>query len=95
MEWQARLEKIEKDARASTGRVAETAGWATRTPLQWVYNEWNPEQKKALPLPSSRDNLPHDDAKKAVAQRSKTQQRTAQYTDSRVSNRRSRTSRQR
>eukprot|EP00439_Symbiodinium_sp_Y106_P069638 s5128_g12.t1 len=48
------------------GTVAETAGWATRTPLQWIYNEWNPEQKKALP--SSRDNLPREDAKKAVAQ---------------------------
>ena len=56
MEWQARLEKIEKDAQVL--QVAETAGWATR--------KWNPEQKKALP--PSRDNLQHEDAKKRVAQ---------------------------
>ena len=44
MERQACLEKIEKDTQVL--QVAETAGWATRTPLQWIYNEWNPEQKK-------------------------------------------------
>ncbi|CAE7214543.1 Pol [Symbiodinium natans] len=64
MEWKARLEKIESDAKVL--QVAETAGWATRSPLQWIYNEWNPVQKKALP--SSRDNLTHEDAKKAVNQ---------------------------
>ena len=37
-----------------------------RTPLQWVCNEWSPEQRKALA--SSRDNLQHEDAKRAVAQ---------------------------
>ena len=31
---------------------------------QWTYTEWNAEQKKALP--ASRDNLPHEDAKRAV-----------------------------
>ena len=55
MEWQARL--IEKDTQVL--QLAETAGWATRP-------EWNPEQKKALP--SSRDNLPREDAKRAVVQ---------------------------
>ncbi|CAE7247000.1 pksN [Symbiodinium natans] len=64
MEWKARLEKIESDTKVL--QVAETAGWATRSPLQWIYNEWNPVQKKALP--SSRDNLTHEDAKKAVNQ---------------------------
>ncbi|CAE7279311.1 unnamed protein product [Symbiodinium natans] len=64
MEWKARLEKIESDAKVL--QVAETAGWATRSPLQWIYNEWNPVQKKALP--SSRDNLTHEEAKKAVNQ---------------------------
>ena len=44
MEWQARLEKIEKDPQVL--QVAETATWATRTPLQWVYNEWFRSRKK-------------------------------------------------
>ncbi|CAE7718877.1 pksN [Symbiodinium sp. CCMP2592] len=60
---QARLEKTETDTQA--WQTAETAGWITRSPLQWAYTEWNPEQKKALP--SSRDNLTHEAAKKAVA----------------------------
>ncbi|CAE7718890.1 unnamed protein product [Symbiodinium sp. CCMP2592] len=47
LEWQARLEKIEKYPQAL--QTAETAGWTSRSPLQWAYTEWNPEQKKALP----------------------------------------------
>ncbi|CAE7290979.1 pksN [Symbiodinium microadriaticum] len=45
-------------------QTAEAAHWITRSPLQWAYTEWNAEQKKALP--SSRDNLPHEEAKRAV-----------------------------
>ncbi|CAE6924592.1 unnamed protein product [Symbiodinium sp. CCMP2592] len=63
MEWQARLEKIETDTQAL--QTAEAAGWISRSPLQWAYTEWHAEQQKALP--SSRDNLTHDNAKKAVA----------------------------
>ncbi|CAE7406544.1 unnamed protein product [Symbiodinium sp. CCMP2592] len=63
MEWQARLEKIETDTQAL--QTTEAAGWISRSPLQWAYTEWHAEQRKALP--SSRDNLTHDNAKKAVA----------------------------
>ena len=62
LEWKTRLDKIENDANAL--QTAEAAHWITRTPLQWTYTEWNTEQKKALP--ASRDNLPHEDAKRAV-----------------------------
>ena len=62
LEWKTRLDKIENDANAL--QTAEAAHWITRTPLQWTYTEWNAEQKKALP--ASRDNLPHEDAKRAV-----------------------------
>ena len=62
LEWKARLEKIETDAQAL--QTAEAAHWITRSPLQWAYTEWNAEQKKALP--SCRDNLSHEDAKRAV-----------------------------
>ncbi|CAE7336147.1 pksN [Symbiodinium pilosum] len=63
LEWQARLTKIEQDTQAL--QTAETANWILRTPLQWVYTEWNAEQKKALP--SSKDNLSHEQTKQAVA----------------------------
>ena len=63
LEWQARLNKIETDTQAL--QTAETANWILRTPLQWVYTEWNAEQKKALP--ASKDNLTHENAKQAVA----------------------------
>ena len=63
LEWQARLNKIESDAQAL--QTAETAGCISRTPLQWVYIEWSVEQKKALP--TSVDNLTHENAKQAVA----------------------------
>ena len=43
---------------------AEAAHWITRSLLQWAYTEWNAEQKKALP--PSRDNLSHEEAKRAV-----------------------------
>ena len=62
LEWKTRLDKIENDVNAL--QTAETAHWITRTPLQWTYTEWNAEQKKALP--ASRDNLPHEEAKRAV-----------------------------
>lgn len=62
LEWKTRLEKVENDAQAL--QTAEAAHWITRSPLQWTYMEWNAEQKKALP--SSRDNLPHQEAKRAI-----------------------------
>ena len=57
------LQKAETDEKML--RIMETAGWAQRTPLQWCDTEWNQEQRKALP--SSKDNLPHEEAKIAVA----------------------------
>ena len=62
LEWKTRLDKIENDVNAL--QTAETAHWITRTPLQWTCTEWNAEQKKALP--ASRDNLQHEEAKRAV-----------------------------
>eukprot|EP00439_Symbiodinium_sp_Y106_P002917 s10371_g1.t1 len=62
LEWKTRLDKIENDVNAR--QTAETAHWITRTPLQWTCTEWNAEQKKALP--ASRDNLQHEEAKRAV-----------------------------
>ncbi|CAE7860007.1 unnamed protein product [Symbiodinium necroappetens] len=63
MELQLRLQKTGTDEKML--RIMENAGWAQRSPLQWCYTEWNPEQGKALP--SRKDNLPHEEAKTAVA----------------------------
>ncbi|CAE7233360.1 unnamed protein product, partial [Symbiodinium microadriaticum] len=72
MEWQLRLQKTGTDEKML--RIMENAGWAQRSPLQWCYTEWNPEQGKALP--SRKDNLPHEEAKTALARLIKSTART-------------------